>query len=486
MTITLHLNLFNNDNNLKQSLEKLSSGLRINKAADDAGGLVIADSLRAQANTINQSIKNANDGMGLMNVADGATREQIKILDTIKTKAIQAAQSGQTKKMRQVLQNDINKLLKELDNIAINTKYNGESILSGEFTNKVFQIGNYSHTSVKTTINATSSDKIGLTRFETGALAAQEVSSTDVLKSVKIKLVGEDGGNDLSLKTIAISTSAGTGIGALAEIINRSSDKTGIKATWSVKYASKEAIKADTYDITINGVKIGAVDVKDKDEDGSLVDAINSFRGQTGVEASIDKEGRLILNSVDGRAIDLKMNDDEKVIVGRLTLIKHGAKDILVSGTNLSVVGMADSQNIAQTSVNLRSIRGGFNANIASAIGANENLADVSANANGISAGVTTLKGALAVMDIAQSALNAINEIRAEIGSVQNKFKSALSNLYISYTTIKSSESQIRDVDFASESANFRKYNLLAQSGSFAMSQANTNNENIIMLLKQL
>ena len=134
--------------NLASSLQKLSSGLRINSAKDDASGMAIADTLRSQANTLGQAIRNANDGMGIIQIADKAMDEQIKILDTIKQKATQATQDGQTTTTRKAIQSDINRLIESLDNIANTTSYNGLSLLSGSFTNKEFQVGAYSNQTI--------------------------------------------------------------------------------------------------------------------------------------------------------------------------------------------------------------------------------------------------------------------------------------------------------------------------------------------------
>jgi flagellin len=117
--LNAHANSVANNRALNTSLERLSSGLRINKAADDASGMAIADSLRSQANALGQAIKNANDGIAIIQTADKAMDEQIKILDTIKTKATQAAQDGQTEETRKALQQDIVRLMEELDNIAV-------------------------------------------------------------------------------------------------------------------------------------------------------------------------------------------------------------------------------------------------------------------------------------------------------------------------------------------------------------------------------
>ncbi|PPB60444.1 flagellin N-terminal helical domain-containing protein, partial [Campylobacter hyointestinalis] len=139
-----HTNAVVNNRSLDGSLGKLSSGLRIQTAADDASGMSIADSLRAQASGLGQAVKNANDAIGIVQTADKAMDEQIKILDTIKTKAIQAAQDGQNSDSRRALQNDISRLLEELDNIAKTTSFNGQQLLNGSFSNKEFQIGAYS------------------------------------------------------------------------------------------------------------------------------------------------------------------------------------------------------------------------------------------------------------------------------------------------------------------------------------------------------
>jgi flagellin len=470
--------------NLNSSLEKLSTGLRINKAADDASGLQIADSLRDQADSLGQAIRNANDAIGVMQIADKAMDEQVKILNTIKVKATQSAQDGQTTDTRKALQEDIVRLMEELDNIAGTTTYNGKSLLSGSFTNQKFQIGAYSNQTVKASIGATSSDKIGDTRFETGQriTAAAEVSLT--FKAV-------DGIHDVSLESVKISHSAGTGIGVLAEVINKNSNKTGVRASWQVLSTGSNAVASGTVaSLTINGVKIGTIkDIKKNDSDGKLVAAINAVKDQTGVEAYIDNRGRLNLRSLDGRGIEISgtglkdtagFADDKDYNYGRVTLTRLDARDIIVSGGGNAVAGLSNS---AEATINLRTIKGNFTADQASAIGAFAN-SNVPNKGEEIGAGVTTLRGAMAVMDIADSAAKMLDKIRADIGSVQNQLVSTINNISVTQVNVKAAESQIRDVDFAAETANFQKWNLLAQSGSYAMSQANASQQNVMRLLQ--
>ena len=493
-----------NNRALDSSLEKLSSGLRINKAADDASGMAIADSLRGQANALGQAIKNANDAIGIIQTADKAMDEQIKILDTIKTKATQAAQDGQTTETRKALQQDITKLMEELDNIAGTTSFNGQQLLSGQYTNKEFQIGAYSNTTIKASIGATSSDKIGSTRFETG----QEVAVSNggaALQDITMKFVSVDGKNDITLESVSISTSAGTGIGVLAETINKNSNATGVRASWKVQGTGSTAVVSGTIKgLTINGITVGDITVQKNDKDGNLVNAINQVKDRTGIEASIDEQGRLNLTSIDGRAIDISTTSSASVlgggsfdnasagaghdvIVGRLTLTRLDARDIKVSGTNLSSVGMNSSgagQTIAEATINLRTIKGSFSKNQTSAMGANANAQIATDHANGLGAGVTTLAGAMAVMDIAESAQKMLDKIRSDLGSTQNQLTSTVNNISVTQVNVKAAESQIRDVDFAAESANFKKHNLLAQSGSYAMSQANAVQQNVMKLLQ--
>ncbi|OIU23988.1 flagellin A [Campylobacter jejuni] len=567
--LNAHANSVVNANELDKSLSRLSSGLRINSAADDASGMAIADSLRSQAATLGQAINNGNDAIGILQTADKAMDEQLKILDTIKTKATQAAQDGQSLKTRTMLQADINRLMEELDNIANTTAFNGKQLLSGNFTNQEFQIGSSSNQTIKASIGPTQSSKIGVTRFETGS---QSFTSGVVGLTIK----NYNGLEDFKFQDVVISTSVGTGLGALAEEINKSADKTGVRATYDVKTTGAYAIKEGTtsQSFAINGVTIGQVQYKDGDENGSLISAINAVKDTTGVQASKDENGKLVLTSADGRGI--KITGDigvgsgilgtQKENYGRLSLVKNDGRDINISGTNLSAIGMGTTDLISQSSVSLRESKGQIDANIADAMGFNSSkgggkqiligysdaasyMSSASSGfsagsgfsvgsgknmsvtisssvtfyssmstASGIytvskgsgfsegsgnsqfallktsagnkagtvdkSAGVTTLKGAMAVMDIAETAITNLDQIRADIGSVQNQLQVTINNITVTQVNVKAAESTIRDVDFASESANFSKYNILAQSGSYAMSQANAVQQNVLKLLQ--
>ncbi|OEW12630.1 flagellin [Campylobacter sp. BCW_6876] len=519
--------------------------------------------------------------------------EQLKILDTIKTKATQAAQDGQSLKTRTMLQADINRLMEELDNIANTTSFNGKQLLSGSFINQEFQIGSSSNQSIKATIGATQSSKIGVTRFETGAMITASGIASMTIKNY-------NGIEDFKFQDVVISTSVGTGIGALAEEINKYADKTGVRASFSVKTQTIGTLKAgETADnFAINGVTIGKVAYQNGDQNGSLVAAINAQKDTTGVEASLGDDGRLILTSRDGRGIKVTGDDVSKIGLektenyGKLSLVKNDGRDIAVEGEGF---GFGKNDYVYEASVSLRESKGQIDAATAAAMGfdadkmqikrlmsgklsvwmglkdsgysagsgksvgsgkdfskmlaaqnvvlsevtgvkltelknklqgsgtndgfstANKIFSTLKISASGWekaiaagnvlaymsadtlaklqnlggfgetknqSAGVTTLKGAMAVMDIAETAITNLDQIRADIGSVQNQLQVTINNITVTQVNVKAAESTIRDVDFASESANFSKYNILAQSGSYAMSQANAVQQNVLKLLQ--
>lgn len=472
------------------SLEKLSSGQRINKAADDASGLMIADGLKNQANSLGQSIRNVNDAIGIVQIADKAMDEQVKITDMIKIKATQSAQDAQTTETRKALQADIVRLLEELDNIAFTTSFNGKNLLAGAFTDKEFQIGAYSNETVKTSIPATYANKIGETRFETGELMRNAGKVQFTFSSV-------DGTNDIAIESVVISNSPGTGIKVLADTINKNSDKLhGVKASWNLLETAQDVVKSGSVTgLKLNGILIGDLyEIKENDSDGKLVNSINKATADTGIEAYIDNRGRLNLRSLDGRGIQIQADSGLSSVAslsasavenyGRLTLSRIGGKDIRVSTTSASSTMAAGfSSNVAETIMNLAKLRGTFTKDQASAIGAFQNSEVENVNYP-MGSGVTTLSGAMAIMTLADNAQKFLDTVRSDLGSVQNQLISTVNNISVTQVNAKSSESAIRDVDFAQEVANFERGSLLSQSGSFAMSQANQVSKNVMQLLK--
>ena len=514
-----HNNARKTDDRLNASLTHLSSGLRINKAADDASGMTIADSLKSQANSLGQAIANGNDAIGMVQTADGAMDEQLQIIDTIRTKAIQAAQDGQSTDSRKALQADISRLMEELDNIAKTTSFNGKQLLNGNFSNQNFQIGAYSNETVQISIGATESSKIGHTRFETSKFFAYSTTANLSAQTVGIELSGIDGfPNGYKFQSVTGEELRISGFRAVADRINGVSDTTGVKAKVTNSITFSGIIADGTVKgLEINGATIGDIELKAGDGNAVLANAINAVKAQTGVEASVT-DGKLTLTSPDGRTINIKAQSsasvmgtisaiglsDGKAILGSLSLVREDARDIVIGITGLtggaqilSTFTMATNGMSAATmseadaaSITLADLNTGIlDGKAAAAMGYfragefSSSIYSAGTYADQLS-GVTTYGGAQAMISVAESAQKQLDRIRADIGSVQNQIVATINNISTTQVNVKAAESQIRDVDFASEASNFNKYNLLAQSGSYALSQANTIQQNVMRLLQ--
>ncbi|WP_272887733.1 flagellin, partial [Campylobacter lanienae] len=334
-------------------------------------------------------------------------------------------------------------------------------------------------------------------------------------QTLTIKLSGIDGyPNGYEFQAISGTVLKTEGYKAVADMMNGVSDKTGVKVTVNNTQVMSEAIGAGTInDLMINGVTIGNVTVKANDSDGVLVAAINAKKDETGVEASVDN-GRLVLAAKDGRAIVVKTHSDATFTVagakdanwsvqgitylGQLTFVRQDARDIKVGLNGMSTVASAvftganaiSNASVAsvafnQSSVNLKYMNSGtISATIAKAMGFFNGNASNAGQEVDQAGGVNTYGGAQAMVDVAESARKTLDKLRADLGSVQNQLVATINNITVTQVNVKSAESQIRDVDFASESANFSKFNILAQSGSYAMSQANAVQQNILRLLQ--
>ncbi|HIP54334.1 MAG TPA: flagellin [Sulfurimonas autotrophica] len=390
-----HRNATQTNLGLSKSLTALSSGLRINKSADDASGMAIANTLRQQSEGLGQAINNANDAIGLAQTADGALDEYTKIVDTIKTKAIQAASDGQNLDTRKKIQADIDRLLEEAQNIAATTSFNGQTLLNGGYKNKSFQIGAYSGETVKLTIDNTQIDKIGkftLVETSTGFSDVAAADNSGATASLSLTVVNADG------TTVSVSTTTTYTSGV---------DISGYE------YAQKLIDKFNE-----------AAQLKSADVRASLVEATGSTPDNP--EYGIRLESSVDLSAI---AVTETVNDSK--------------------GT-----GFASAAGTANLDNNLSTIN------------------------------VTSRRDAQKAINTTVYALKDIDAIRSDIGSVQNQLESTVRNISVTQVNVTAAESQIRDVDFAAESANFSKLNILAQSGSYALSQANAVQQNVMRLLQ--
>ena len=513
---------------LTASLEHLSSGLRINKAADDASGMTVADSLRSQASSLEQSIASGNDAIGVLQTADYAMAEQIEIIDTIRVKAIQAANDFHTRDSRLAIHQDIMRLLEEFDNIANTTTFNGHKLLNGNFSNKNFQMGAYSNEIISITIPRADSKAVGHLSFATSSPLMYE-NTTDFAKAEWTFTLNHGTiGNEKLEFNFTGQDLLTQGFKYITDRVNAVHVETGIRASARSDLATPVPILGSTLipgpvDLSINGYQIlNNATVQNRDTDGSVINAINSQSSLTGVTATMDSSGRMVLTSHNDLPIYIKTSDagakgalglqfsdpadatkllNDVLVLGELTFSKHGSiptsysitpvNDIAkkqkgVVSTGISDDGKTkfeDNQTPHKAAVNLHDfLTEPMSGTLAKAMG--HGVVGTQGSNVTQEPGVLTYNGSQTLIDIAVVALGDLDRIRSDIGSIQNQITATINNISVTHLNIKAAESQIRDVDFANEVAQFNKQNILSQSGSYASAQANQIQQTIIRLLQ--
>ncbi|MDY3775964.1 MAG: flagellin [Campylobacter sp.] len=514
---------------LTASLEHLSSGLRINKAADDASGMTVANSLRSQASSLEQSIASGNDAIGMLQTADYAMAEQIEIIDTIRVKAIQAANDFHTRDSRLAIHQDIMRLLEEFDNIANTTTFNGHKLLNGNFSNKNFQMGAYSNEIISITIPRADSKSVGHLSFATSSPLMYENTADFARAEWTFTLNYGTIGNEKLEFNFTGQDLLTQGFKYITDRVNAAHVETGIRASARSDLATPVRIFGSRLfgpvDLSINGYQIlSNATVQTDDADNLVLNAINAQSSFTGVTATIDSgTGRMMLNSHKGLPIYIKTNNNgargalglsflsdpnnpmsflnDVLVLGELTFSKYGSIPISYSitpaneiaknqkgvvSTGISDDGKTkfeDSTTPHKAAINLHDfLTEPMSGSLSKAMG--HGVVGTQGSNVTQEPGVLTYNGSQTLIDIAVVALGDLDRIRSDIGSIQNQITATINNISVTHLNIKAAESQIRDVDFANEVAQFNKQNILSQSGSYASAQANQIQQAIIRLLQ--
>jgi flagellin len=462
-SLTAQRNLTGSQNELSTSLERLSSGLRINSAKDDAAGLAISERFTSQIKGLNQGARNANDGISLAQTAEGALKEVTNNLQRIRELAVQSANATNTASDRTALQAEVTALVSEIDRVAEKASFNGIKLLDGTFTSKAFQVG----ADKGDTISIAS---ISSTRTSSmGAYKAASVTSSAITGAVA-------GTGDLTINSVDIKASVSDGVStanalgsakAVATAINESG--TGVTATATTALAGQtaDAASPDAGTVTINGVTTATVtfNTDAATTAGLVVDAINAIAGSTGVSATLNS-GKVDLSASDGRNI-----------VGSITS-SAGTFDVAAAGLNASfaattrgTVALSSPSDIVVGDTAL-----GFTA-------ATTTAATVSGSSIA-TATVDSVVNSEAAIQAVDAALATVNSIRATLGATQSRFDSVVASVQTTAENLSASRSRIMDADFASETANLTKQQILQQSGIAMLAQANSIPQNVLALLQ--
>jgi flagellin len=451
---------------LATALQRLSSGLRINSARDDAAGLAISERFTAQIRGLNVAARNANDGISLAQTAEGALVSVSNSLQRIRELAVQSANATNSASDRAALQNEVAQLVAEVDRVATQTEFNGLRLLDGTFTAQQFQVG----ANANQTISIASLASVRASAL--GASFSATVTGTAVLAAITA--------GDLSINGVAIQASvAGTQPGqtaasafAIAHAINASQSTVVATANATTRAGAPVTATGDIAAniIQINGVNVGAIaaGTNPAGQANSVAAAINAISAATGVSATVSASNEVNLSAADGRAITVA----GITTTGPATTANTG----LANGTTRGTVTLTTSSTAGITIAGSAPGNAGFTAAMSTA---SSQTGTALSNVN-----ISTLAGANTAMATIDAALTAVNSERATLGAIQNRFSSTVANLQTATENLSASRSRIQDADFAAETAALTRAQILQQAGVAILAQANALPNNVLALLR--
>jgi flagellin len=468
-------NLDHSQASLTTSLQRLSSGLRINSAKDDAAGLSISERMGSQIRGLNQAARNANDAISLAQTTEGNLSEISNVLQRIREIAVQSANDTNTTADRTSLQNEVTSLTAEIDRIAGAAQFNGSNLLDGSFSSKTFQVGANSGQSISVAISGAKNSDLGLTGSATVAGSASRVTAFTIGAGATIggTAVGATSDDGVSyVAGVQNSANGKTSTLAISTAINAISATTGVVATAKTEATSAAmsgfAVAIAAGGLVINGKDIGVITAaaSGSDRNTQMIVAINAQSGTTGVTAVAVDATSYKLTATDGRNIDITSN----TTTDPTTVTKF-------------ITGFAASTGVAVTNYGQLTLSAGKDIVIGTAA-----IAGVAA-ASYLKSGSSTVDVSSQILSSAaisqiDTAIDTINTQRASLGTVQSRFESVIANLKTSSENVSAARGRIRDTDFAAETANMTRNQVLQQAGVAMLAQANALPNIVLSLLK--
>ncbi len=479
-SLTAQRNLGMNQASLSTSIARLSSGLRINSAKDDAAGLAISDRLNAQVKGLNQAVRNANDGISLAQTAEGALKASTDILQRVRELAVQSANATNSAGDRQALQAEVGQLVSELDRISQTTEFNGSKLLNGSFGTQQFQVGaNANQTITAATANVRTAAYGNNQLLAAGADGVAAAFGSNATTAGTLAING-------SLGTATVTVAVNSTARANADLVNAQTANTGVTATARTELSLAFGATG-SYTLTLQSDNTSAQTIAfsvsataTADGLSAAVSAVNDQSSKTGVTASLNAGGTaVILTNTAGN--DITVSDTAVANVGAVTVQKldsaqanSGVAITLASDTtadNATVVGniTLDSQKSFALDVTTSTVL----------------AADASSTLKKVSdLDVTTFSKATDALKTVDSALAFISGARANLGALQSRFETTISNLQVTSENLSASRSRIVDADFAQETANLSRAQILQQAGTAMVAQANQLPQGVLALLK--
>lgn len=453
--------------NLSTAMERLSSGVRINSAKDDAAGLAISTRMTASIRGISAAIRNANDGISLTQTAEGSLGQIGDNLQRIRELAVQSANTGNNSSDRAAMNNEATQLIAEIDRIASNTTYNGIALLDGSFQAQNLQVGagNGSNDRIAISIGSAKSSALGVgsnSSYST-TVTGVAITAATALTAGGITINGYNVGASV---TDGVSTAGETG-SALSKVnaINAVTGSTGVTATVVATTLTNTATAAGgAFSLTVNGVTVaGTATATAAGGASDIAAAFNAVSAQTGVTASISG-ATYTLSAADGRNIVIAAGTagstgaTAATTYGALKLTSSSSTGIALGGTQATAAILGSAAAVT--------------------------TATATAGAGVSSLTLTTAAGSQAALTTLDTAINTITDSRASMGAYQNRLTASISNLETTSMNLSASRSRILDTDYAKETTNLAKSQIIQQAATAMLAQANQSGQSVLALLK--
>ncbi|BCO28880.1 B-type flagellin [Rhodoferax lithotrophicus] len=477
-SLTAQRNLGMSQASLSTSMQRLSSGLRVNSAKDDAAGLAISDRMTAQIRGLTQATRNANDGISLAQTAEGALNSAGTMLQRIRELAVQSANDTNTSADRKSLQAETGQLLSELDRLASNTQFNGRNILDGSLGSSTFQVGaNANQTITATTANfRTNVYGAQLSQSSSGVAAAATVPSLAgaiVINGTASATVTLTATDTAATAAVAFNSKTET-TGVTAQARNLTEFKASASGSFSLAVTGSNTTAANvTFNVSAVGTSAGLAEA---------VKAFNDVSSTTGITAKLNANS-------DGLVLTSSAGDDIKITnnsaTAALTLAAYNGPTSATNGVDTfsAAFSAAAAGGTAAThgTVEFASDKGFAFGTSASALV----TSSATSSLNAVSTiDISTVTGSTKALKIVDAALAAVDGQRANFGALQSRFESTISNLGSSVENLSASRSRIQDADFASETANLSRSQILQQAGTAMVAQANQLPQGVLALLR--
>jgi len=491
---------------LNKTFQRLSSGLRINSAADDAAGLSISTRMQSQVEGLNQSVRNANDGVSLLQTAEGALSEMGNMLQRARELVVQSGNETLSSSDREAIQKEIEQIKDEINRTSTTSNFNGVKLFSGDAVAKKLQIGANVGETATVSLTKVDSTSLGRQARYTSSIGVDSTIGLDnaelVINGVAIRAtVSEDDtvskySDDLSPAISAEYDTRNSAI-AKAKAINSASAFTGVKAiigetrTDTVNNSTLGnsgsiqgvELTANTY-IEINGSKIAGISIQNNDSDGALVDAINAIYDQTGVKAELNASSELVLTAADGRNISLVYHDDTDGS-GLATQIglRDGNGTSGISGYSAytaQITLQSDETFTLNLTASAEQALGGLGTSGAGGTG----VYGTNNNNSFSTIDITDAKNVNVALDVIDLAIDQISSKRSELGAMQNRLESTINNLSQNSENLSAASSRIKDADFATETATLASNQIKQQAAVSILSQMSASGQLLLRLLQ--